>query len=86
VVKEQVQSWAQSLNSASQRTARVRGGYAKVMSDEFITEMALFAQATEVDIITTALIPGKTAPCDHAGNHRRYGCRAGRQLRRYQTW
>ncbi len=41
------------------------GGYAKVMSDEFIkAEMALFAeQANEVDIIiTTALIPGKPAP------------------------
>ncbi|MCB9558081.1 MAG: Re/Si-specific NAD(P)(+) transhydrogenase subunit alpha [Deltaproteobacteria bacterium] len=41
------------------------GGYAKVMSKEFIAaEMALFAaQAKEVDIvITTALIPGKPAP------------------------
>ncbi len=41
------------------------GGYAKVMSAEFIkAEMALFAeQAREVDIIiTTALIPGKPAP------------------------
>jgi len=41
------------------------GGYAKVMSDEFIkAEMALFLeQAKEVDIIiTTALIPGKPAP------------------------
>ncbi len=41
------------------------GGYAKVMSKEFIdAEMALFAaQAKEVDIIiTTALIPGKRAP------------------------
>ncbi len=41
------------------------GGYAKVMSDEFIeAEMKLFAQqAMEVDIIiTTALIPGKPAP------------------------
>jgi NAD(P) transhydrogenase subunit alpha len=41
------------------------GGYAKVMSDEFIkAEMELFArQAMEVDIIiTTALIPGKPAP------------------------
>ncbi|RLV59980.1 Re/Si-specific NAD(P)(+) transhydrogenase subunit alpha [Parashewanella curva] len=40
-------------------------GYAKVMSDEFIAaEMALFAeQAKDVDIIiTTAQIPGKTAP------------------------
>ncbi len=42
-----------------------QGGYAKVMSEEFIkAEMALFAeQAKEVDIIiTTALIPGKPAP------------------------
>ena len=41
------------------------GGYAKVMSDEFIAaEMALFAeQARDVDIIiTTALIPGRPAP------------------------
>lgn len=41
------------------------GGYAKVMSKEFIeAEMALFReQAEEVDIIiTTALIPGKDAP------------------------
>jgi NAD(P) transhydrogenase subunit alpha len=42
-----------------------QGGYAKVMSEEFIkAEMALFAeQAKDVDIIiTTALIPGKPAP------------------------
>lgn len=42
-----------------------QGGYAKVMSQEFIdAEMALFRQqAKEVDIIiTTALIPGKPAP------------------------
>lgn len=41
------------------------GGYAKVMSQEFIdAEMALFReQAKEVDIIiTTALIPGRDAP------------------------
>lgn len=41
------------------------GGYAKIMSKEFIdAEMKLFAQqAMEVDIIiTTALIPGKPAP------------------------
>ena len=41
------------------------GGYAKIMSKEFIdAEMALFAeQAREVDvIITTALIPGRKAP------------------------
>uniref|UniRef100_A0AAQ4P786 proton-translocating NAD(P)(+) transhydrogenase n=1 Tax=Gasterosteus aculeatus aculeatus TaxID=481459 RepID=A0AAQ4P786_GASAC len=42
-----------------------QGGYAKVMSKEFIeAEMKLFAkQCQEVDIIiTTALIPGKRAP------------------------
>jgi NAD(P) transhydrogenase subunit alpha len=41
------------------------GGYAKVMSEEFIkAEMELFAeQSRDVDIIiTTALIPGKPAP------------------------
>ena len=41
------------------------GGYAKIMSDEFIKkEMELFErQATEVDIIiTTAQIPGRKAP------------------------
>ena len=41
------------------------GGYAKVMSKEFIdAEMNLFMQqCKEVDIvITTALIPGKPAP------------------------
>ena len=41
------------------------GGYAKVMSKEFIeAEMKLFAeQAEEVDvIITTAMIPGKKSP------------------------
>ena len=50
------------------------GGYAKVMSDEFIAaEMALFAeQAKDVDIIiTTALIPGRPAPllitAEHVG-------------------
>lgn len=41
------------------------GGYAKVMSKEFIeAEMKLFMeQCKEVDIVvTTALIPGKRAP------------------------
>ena len=50
-----------SLSGALRRA----GGYAKVMSEEFIkAEMALFArQATDVDIIiTTALIPGRPAP------------------------
>jgi NAD(P) transhydrogenase subunit alpha len=65
-VKEQVQSLGGEfleLNFAEDGTGE--GGYAKVMSDEFIkAEMALFAeQAKEVDIIiTTALIPGKKAP------------------------
>jgi NAD(P) transhydrogenase subunit alpha len=48
------------------------GGYAKVMSKEFIeAEMALFAeQAKEVDIvITTALIPGKRAPILWTSDH-----------------
>lgn len=42
-----------------------QGGYAKVMSPEFIAaEMALFkAQAAEVDVVvTTALVPGNKAP------------------------
>jgi NAD(P) transhydrogenase subunit alpha len=66
VVKEQVQSLGAEfleLNFAEDGTGE--GGYAKVMSDEFIkAEMELFAaQAQEVDIIiTTALIPGKKAP------------------------
>ncbi len=66
VVKEQVQSLGAEfleLNFAEDGTGE--GGYAKVMSKEFIeAEMALFAQqAKEVDIIiTTALIPGKPAP------------------------
>ncbi|MER3589254.1 MAG: NAD(P)(+) transhydrogenase (Re/Si-specific) subunit alpha, partial [Mastigocladus sp. ERB_26_1] len=66
VVKEQVQSLGAEfleLNFAEDGTGA--GGYAKVMSDEFIkAEMELFAaQAQEVDIIiTTALIPGKRAP------------------------
>ena len=41
------------------------GGYAKIMSDEFIAaEMACFAeQAPQVDVVvTTALIPGRPAP------------------------
>jgi NAD(P) transhydrogenase subunit alpha len=66
VVKEQVQSLgAEFLELSFAEDGTGEGGYAKVMSDEFIkAEMALFAaQATEVDIIiTTALIPGKTAP------------------------
>ncbi|NND98447.1 MAG: Re/Si-specific NAD(P)(+) transhydrogenase subunit alpha [Pirellulaceae bacterium] len=53
------------LEFESDEDGGTSGGYAKTMSKEFIdAEMALFAaQAKEVDIIiTTALIPGKTAP------------------------
>lgn len=66
VVKEQVQSLgAEFLELTFAEDGTGEGGYAKVMSEEFIkAEMALFAeQAKEVDIIiTTALIPGKKAP------------------------
>ncbi|MEM6251551.1 MAG: Re/Si-specific NAD(P)(+) transhydrogenase subunit alpha [Cyanobacteria bacterium P01_D01_bin.156] len=66
VVKEQVESMgAQFLELEFAEDGTGSGGYAKVMSQEFIdAEMALFAaQAKEVDIIiTTALIPGKKAP------------------------
>lgn len=66
VVKEQVQSLgAEFLELQFKEDGTGEGGYAKVMSKEFIeAEMALFAQqAKEVDIIiTTALIPGKRAP------------------------
>ncbi|NEP63658.1 MAG: Re/Si-specific NAD(P)(+) transhydrogenase subunit alpha, partial [Symploca sp. SIO2G7] len=66
VVKEQVESMgAQFLELEFEEDGTGSGGYAKVMSKEFIeAEMALFAeQAKEVDIIiTTALIPGKKAP------------------------
>jgi len=65
-VKEQIQSMdAEFLELHFEEDGTGQGGYAKVMSDEFIAaEMALFArQACEVDIIiTTALIPGKPAP------------------------
>ena len=65
-VKEQVESMdAEFLMLDFEEEGSGTGGYAKVMSDEFIAaEMALFAaQAREVDIIiTTALIPGKPAP------------------------
>lgn len=65
-VKEQVESLgAEFLELDFKEDGTGQGGYAKVMSKEFIeAEMALFAaQAKEVDIIiTTALIPGKTAP------------------------
>ena len=65
-VKEQIESMnADFLMLEFEEEGSGTGGYAKVMSKEFIeAEMALFAQqATEVDIIiTTALIPGKPAP------------------------
>ncbi|WP_300668475.1 Re/Si-specific NAD(P)(+) transhydrogenase subunit alpha [Desulfoluna sp.] len=65
-VKEQVESLGASfLMLDVEEEGAGAGGYAKVMSEAFIqAEMALFAaQAKEVDmIITTAMIPGKTAP------------------------
>lgn len=67
-VAEQIESMGGQflkLNFDSDEDGSTSGGYAKVMSDEFIkAEMALFTeQAKEVDIIiTTALIPGKPAP------------------------
>ncbi|NKB77023.1 MAG: Re/Si-specific NAD(P)(+) transhydrogenase subunit alpha [Gammaproteobacteria bacterium] len=65
-VKEQIESMsAEFLELDFKEDGSGTGGYAKVMSEEFIkAEMALFAeQAKEVDIIiTTALIPGKPAP------------------------
>jgi len=65
-VKEQVESMdAEFLLLDFAEDGSGEGGYAKVMSEEFIkAEMELFAQqAREVDIIvTTALIPGRPAP------------------------
>jgi NAD(P) transhydrogenase subunit alpha len=65
-VKEQVESLGgEFLVLNFKEEGEGAGGYAKVMSEEFIrAEMALFArQAADVDIIiTTALIPGKPAP------------------------
>ena len=65
-VKQQVESMgADFLELDFKEEGSGTGGYAKVMSPEFIkAEMDLFAhQAMEVDIIiTTALIPGKPAP------------------------
>ena len=65
-VKEQVESLnAEFLMLDFKEDGGTSGGYAKVMSKEFIeAEMQLFAeQAEAVDIIiTTALIPGKQAP------------------------
>ncbi|MGK2889326.1 MAG: Re/Si-specific NAD(P)(+) transhydrogenase subunit alpha [Candidatus Malihini olakiniferum] len=66
-VKEQVQSMgAEFLELDFEEEAGNGDGYAKVMSEAFIkAEMELFAaQVKDVDIIvTTALIPGKPAPC-----------------------
>jgi len=66
-VKEQIESMGAEflMLDFADEDGTGEGGYAKVMSDEFIkAEMALFAeQAKDVDIIiTTALIPGKPAP------------------------
>ncbi len=66
-VKEQIESMSAEflMLDFADEDGSGEGGYAKVMSDEFIkAEMALFAeQAKEVDIIiTTALIPGRPAP------------------------
>jgi NAD(P) transhydrogenase subunit alpha len=66
-VKEQIESMGAEflMLDFADEDGSGEGGYAKVMSDEFIkAEMELFAeQARDVDIIiTTALIPGKPAP------------------------
>ncbi|GAB4207426.1 MAG: Re/Si-specific NAD(P)(+) transhydrogenase subunit alpha [Sandaracinaceae bacterium] len=64
--REQVESLgATFLEIDLKESGEGQGGYAKVMSKEFIeAEMELFrAQAREVDvIITTALVPGTKAP------------------------
>lgn len=65
-VKDQVKSMgAEFLELNFKEDGTGEGGYAKVMSPEFIkAEMELFAkQAKDVDIIiTTALVPGRPAP------------------------
>ncbi len=65
-VREQVESLGgEFLEVEYEESGEGGGGYAKLMSKEFIeAEMALFLeQAKEVDIvITTALIPGRKAP------------------------
>ena len=65
-VKDEVASMgAEFLELEFEEDGTGEGGYAKVMSKEFIeAEMKLFAeQAAEVDIIiTTAMIPGKKSP------------------------
>jgi len=64
--REQVESLGgRFLEVAFEESGEGSGGYAKVMSKEFIeAEMALFREwAPKVDIvITTALIPGRPAP------------------------
>jgi NAD(P) transhydrogenase len=65
--REQVQSLGAEFIEVTgvQEDGSGAGGYAKVMSKEFIeAEMKLFyEQCREVDIVvTTALIPGKPAP------------------------
>jgi NAD(P) transhydrogenase subunit alpha len=64
--REQVESLgAKFLEVDIEESGEGGGGYAKVMSKEFIeAEMRLFrAQAAEVDVIvTTALVPGNRAP------------------------
>lgn len=64
--REQVESLgATFLEVLLEEKGEGQGGYAKVMSKEFIeAEMALFrAQAAEVNVIvTTALVPGTKAP------------------------
>ena len=75
-VKEQVESMDADflMLDFKDEDGSGEGGYAKIMSEEFIAaEMALFAeQAKDVDIIiTTALIPGRPAPllikAEHVG-------------------
>ena len=66
-VKEQVESLGARflLLDVEMEGGESSGGYANIMSDEFIAaEMALFREkAKDIDIvITTALIPGKKAP------------------------
>jgi len=65
-VRQQVMSMgAEFLELDFEESGSGAGGYAKVMSEEFLkAEMELFAeQAKDVDIIiTTALIPGKPSP------------------------
>ena len=64
--REQVESLGGTfLELAFDESGEGEGGYAKVMSKEFIdAEMQLFrAQAAEVNVIvTTALVPGAKAP------------------------